>query len=736
MNQAPKLLLIAVQAPLAAPVEAALRHAGFALRHAERIGPHEALSPPASYGAIVQLANGQAPAQAIDDTRARLGELPLTLLLEQDEALATQAVLSALEAGADECLAGQAALDPHALVQAVHRAAARWRAGRFLRERAERFGSLLEFSGDWYWEQDAQLRFTLRGGSGPGFSHDARYLGRMRWELPHLGMSEADWAQHRAQLEAHLPFRDLQLVRPNERGDPRHLCVSGFPMFDRGGRFLGYRGLTRDVTESQRAQAALVALEARNRQLVDLSPDSIHIDQDERIVFANGACARLLRAGSPQDVIGRSIYDMVEPAQREQARAHLRATERGVPPHIELQVQAMDGSLLTVEVAAAPIAYNGRPAAQVVMRDATERRKGQEALRESQHFLQQAMEVGRIGSWIYWTDERQPLVWSRHTCHILGVDPERFDGKVASYLERVHPDDRAMVSAAVARAIASRSVYETEHRIVRPDGELRWVHERAAVQCDSLGTPARLLGVVQDITEQKQAAVERHQANQRLRILSERLMRAQENERARIARELHDEIGQALTSLKIYMRGLQRLAQQQSDTPQIEECVSILDQLLTQVRAMSLDLRPPQLDDFGLSAALRWHIARLSRTTGMPVEFSASPHDIRLDVDLEMACFRVAQEALTNVLRHAAATEAWVTLRQSGVALSLSVRDNGQGFDLAAVQALALHGHSVGLLGMEERVVLAGGELRIVSQPGRGTDVSATFPVLARARAA
>ena len=214
-----------------------------------------------------------------------------------------------------------------------------------------------------------------------------------------------------------------------------------------------------------------------------------------------------------------------------------------------------------------------------------------------------------------------------------------------------------------------------------------------------------------------------------LQTLSGRLLAAQEIERRALARELHDEIGQALTAVKIDLQNLQRRAGGTDLARQVEGSMAVVEGALQQVRSMSLDLRPSLLDDLGLVSALRWYLDRQVQRTGVSARFWADPSATRLPPDVETVCFRVAQEALTNVARHAQATEVQLILRQEAVGVELSIRDNGRGFDVGAAREGALRGGSLGLLGMEERVLLAGGRLEIQSAPGQGTEVKATLPV-------
>lgn len=215
-------------------------------------------------------------------------------------------------------------------------------------------------------------------------------------------------------------------------------------------------------------------------------------------------------------------------------------------------------------------------------------------------------------------------------------------------------------------------------------------------------------------------------SREQLQRLSHRLIEVQEAERRTIAGELHDEIGQALTIVKMNLQAVQRLSGNTETESYLSETVASVEHALDQVRNLSLDLRPSLLDDLGLVAALRWYVARQTRLAGFVLHFSADELGGRLTPALETACFRVAQEALTNVVRHAQAHEVWVALHCQGE-LCLTIRDDGVGFNVAAAQAHAAHGGSFGLLGMRERVGIVGGRLTISSSPGHGSQIHACF---------
>jgi PAS domain S-box-containing protein len=216
---------------------------------------------------------------------------------------------------------------------------------------------------------------------------------------------------------------------------------------------------------------------------------------------------------------------------------------------------------------------------------------------------------------------------------------------------------------------------------------------------------------------------------ERLQNLSQQLVEAQETERRHIARELHDEIGQVLTVLKIDLQGIKRSPDALPFAARLEGTVGIVEQALQQVRNLSLDLRPSLLDDLGLVPALRWYVDRLARRAGLAVQFAADRLEKRLPADVETTCFRIVQEALTNVMRHAQAQQVSVELRRRDEDLLVVIRDDGVGFDLRHTLQRTERGASLGLLGMQERVHLVGGQIEIESAPTRGTEVRIRFPM-------
>ncbi len=262
---------------------------------------------------------------------------------------------------------------------------------------------------------------------------------------------------------------------------------------------------------------------------------------------------------------------------------------------------------------------------------------------------------------------------------------------------------------------------------------------------DAAGRVIGVSKIVRDISERKRAqallqqshealetkvherTAELSAANHSLRKLSSRLMQVQEEERSRLARDLHDEVGQLLTALKIDLQAIQHAEAKLEEARPLSDSLKLVDRLLTQVRTLALDLRPSILDDLGLVSALRWYTNRQAERNNWILSFSVEGITGRIPVPVEVACFRVVQEALTNVAKYAKAKSVHVRVWQQAQDVMLLIEDDGVGFDVMLARQRAEGGHTIGLLGMEERVRLAGGTLSVTSTPGHGTKLHLCF---------
>jgi PAS domain S-box-containing protein len=326
--------------------------------------------------------------------------------------------------------------------------------------------------------------------------------------------------------------------------------------------------------------------------------------------------------------------------------------------------------------------------------------------------------VKRTGRILYASPSHQRVV-GYSADHLLGKRVFGF----------VHPDDR---SAYWKR----ETLTPVEVRVRRADGQWLWL--RSSVFAAQWKRDQVYFIIARDISEYRRAQEEIRDlfdqvraSRERLQVLSHRLLQTQERERRSIARELHDEIGQSLTSVQLSLQAIEPSLAEEGTRAMLQDSMATIEQTLQQVRDLSLTLRPSVLDDFGLVPALKWLINR-SQRAGLIIDLDADPFEGRPPVEIETACFRVVQEALTNTIRHAQAHRVTIEVRQAEQELRLKVQDDGKGFDARDSLERATGGASLGLLGMQERASLAGGQLEIESAPGHGTVICARFPFAPR----
>ena len=305
---------------------------------------------------------------------------------------------------------------------------------------------------------------------------------------------------------------------------------------------------------------------------------------------------------------------------------------------------------------------------------------------------------------------------------MLGFTQEEWLNDPVRWYQQIHPDDKARWSIEAAGLFMSGQPLKSLYRVLARDGHVVWFHCEAKLVRNSEGQPWFIHGVAFDISELKRAEASGREYAERLKSLSRRLMEVQEAERRNIALELHDEIGQVLTGLKLSLEmGARKSPEGVSRS--LDEARVLVNELMARVRKLSLDLRPAMLDDLGLLPALLWHFEHYTTQTQVRVSFKHSGLEKRrFAAEVETAAYRIVQEALTNIARHAHVTEAFVRLSTHQQTLRIEVEDHGLGFDTEAVLSAA---ETSGLAGMRERAVLLSGSLLIESGLETGTRLTA-----------
>lgn len=353
--------------------------------------------------------------------------------------------------------------------------------------------------------------------------------------------------------------------------------------------------------------------------------------------------------------------------------------------------------------------------------DISDRKRAEQELAAARARYELATRAGRVGVWshdlVTGRFEADPFLSEMWGGPLDGAED---DG--SAWARRVHPNDVERMAAA-NRALLDGTApeFHCEYRFFDAYGIERWALSSAQAARDAQGRVLRVAGTTMEITDRKRAELALRETSERLQKLSRRLLAVQEQERRRLARELHDEIGQLLTGLSFRLDAAAKATA--AEIPErLAEARSLVRELTAQVRELSQGLRPSLLDDLGLCPALDWLVCRFSSQTGVCVELNTGRLG-RYPAEVETAAYRIVQEALTNAARHAAADTVTVRLSGDSAGLAVEIVDNGCGFDVASSPA-----GTGGLSGMRERAELLGGTFLIDSTPNVGTRVTARLP--------
>jgi PAS domain S-box-containing protein len=352
-----------------------------------------------------------------------------------------------------------------------------------------------------------------------------------------------------------------------------------------------------------------------------------------------------------------------------------------------------------------------------------ERKRAEVALRESEERYRELFENAKDAIYVHDLSGTCASV-NRAAEKLLGYTRAEILGR--NFIDFLAPEHTRNVGEKPWAKLAEKGETTYEVEVIAKDGRRVPVEVSCRSICEN-GAPVGVQGMARDITERKRA-------QEALQMFSRRLIEAQEEERQRIARELHDQIGQVLTAVKINLHALQGVCETPEASPYIKDNITVIDEALRQVRDLSVDLRPPLLDDIGLVMALRWYFDRQAQRTGLRADvlINLPDQNERFSRELETACFRIAQEALTNVVRHAQAKRVLLHLTRGKSELILVVRDDGVGFDVTALRRRAPRAATLGLLGMQERAHAIGGTIEINSAESRGTEIRSSFPINAK----
>ncbi|MCX7039807.1 MAG: PAS domain S-box protein, partial [Spirochaetes bacterium] len=485
------------------------------------------------------------------------------------------------------------------------------------------------------------------------------------------------------------------------------------PELDEDGLVKSVLSVARDITEAKRSEEAY-------RTLVDNSLQGLVIIQDGRIVFYNKAFVAL--SGYSREELHRlsphKLAAVVHPADRPRVLAAMsdRLGGKKEPAIQEFRFITKSGQIRHVETCFAITQFNGRQALQISYMDITERLESRDALRESEQKLRSLIEQSIQG--IALIDSAGKITeWNHAMEMITNLPASEMIGKDAKELHHL-----LGVEVPSSREESFKREFERQISTASGKRDLLLVNQFPIHLTDGFISAV----LVQEITERKVAEEKLKESQSKLRNLAIHLLSAREQERKKVAQEIHDELGQVLTALKMDLRWLEkRLDPSQAHLlEKMRGMISLTDQTIQRVQKISSELRPRMLDDLGLAAAIEWLMGDFSRRTGIRCKTAVQVTQSRIGGNSATAIYRIVQEALTNISRHASASRVSVLLREVDERFEVLIRDDGIGIS----KTQATDARSFGLIGIRERAQGLGGKVSIRGRTEKGTTVAISIP--------
>lgn len=580
---------------------------------------------------------------------------------------------------------------------------------------------LLDLSNDAIIVRDAADRITFwnKGATDMyGFSR-AEAIGRVSHDLFQTEFPEP--------VES---IREKLLSDGHWSGELTHTCATGVRKTvstrwvverDASGNIRSVLESNRDITDAKRAE------EAQNRlaAIVESSDDAIVSKGLDGIITSWNKAAEHMFGYAANEAIGQHITLIIPPDRQDEETNILARIGRGERiDHFQTVRRRKDGTLLDVSAAISPVRDSSGKVvgASKVARDITAQKRAEQALRESEQRYQTVTDASPIMIWMSGTD-KLCYYFNKGWLDFVGHTLEQEVGH--GWAENLHPDDFDRCLQVYLSNFDAHRPFEMEYRLRHHSGKYRWILDRGVPRYKPDGTFEGYVGGCLDIQDRIEAA-------EKIRIADEnsRVIKAQDEERRRIAREFHDSAGQTLTVLSLSLA--QMVQKAEMIAPELanegKEIEQVVQQLHREIRTTSYLLHPPGLDEAGINPALSWYVQGAAERSGIAIDLNVSEEFGRLPSEMELAIFRIVQECLTNIHRHANSKTAYIRVVRERAGVCIEVRDDGKGISPERLAEIRSGGCGVGIGGIRERLRRFHGEMKIESNSS-GTTVSTIIPI-------
>ncbi|MFC2173243.1 PAS domain S-box protein [Acidobacteriota bacterium] len=603
-----------------------------------------------------------------------------------------------------------------------------------LRESEERYRKLVQTSPDAVTVTDLDGRITdisQRTLDLHGIDHPDDVLGESCWDYFAPEDRERALANARKTVDEGY-IENIQYTMLKKDGTPFPVELNASVLKDADGNPKAFIATERDTSARKEAEKALRESEARFRTAIENLPfDMFAIDKNGRYFMQNSTCKD--HAGP---IIGKRPEDVCP--DKETLAIWLRNNRRAFNGEVvdeEVSFKA-GGEVRLFRNIISPI-YDGREIRGIlgVNIDITDSKKAEDALKKSEEryrsFVQNFLGIAFRGD-----TSLIPLFFHGAVEEITGYRPEEFLAGKPRWDEVIHPEDLTWIIQDHTKTFEplNTETQEREYRIIRKDGEVRWLHEILQNVKDPETDRLYVQGVEYDITARKQAEAKLLHYQDRLRSLASELSMTEERERRRIAAELHDRIGQVLAAAKIKLGAAQHSASSPDMVKNLEEIRAHIEQTIKDTRSLTFELSPPILYELGFEPAVEWMTEQVHSDHGIAITFTDTGGSKPLDHDIRIVLFYATREALFNVVKHAKTDHAEVTISKQDNDIQITITDDGIGFDPPSAGYQSDRTGGFGLFNIRERLDILGGSLEVSSTPGLGATVILTAPLKRESR--
>jgi PAS domain S-box-containing protein len=511
------------------------------------------------------------------------------------------------------------------------------------------------------------------------------------------------------------------------QGGERVIAWHNTVLRDEAGNFAGTLSSGQDVTERKRAEELLRESEDRYKLMFESAPIAINITRGTQITYANPSYLEMFGFSSLDELKLVAPLKLFAPEWRPKIKENIQRRENGLPVPSSYEAECLrgNGTRFPVLMYLSRATFADGPSTVAFTEDITERKEEEQALKKSEEKYRLLYETMMDG---YVRVRMDGLILESNAAFKAMVGYSEKELKSLTYADITPAKWHAMEAQIVRRQILKKGyseIYQKEYR--RKDGTIIPIELRTYLVTNHAGHPIEMWATVRDISERNKAEEALKLSQEQLRKFSLYLQEQLEAEKKYLAAEIHDEIGQMLTGLKIDLAWLAKRLPAGAEALAEKTCSmsTLIDETDKVTKRIVADLRPTILDDLGLQEAMRWLVKQFKTRTGIRCRLLMDSDEFSLDKERSVDVFRIAQEALTNVSRHSGASEVRIRLRLIDQLVMLHIADNGKGISEQQVNDR----NSFGLMGMRERARKWGGELRIMAPPGRGTVISLRLPL-------